>query len=389
MFLIGFILMLMTQPIMSADSSNIHFQFSNPIVVSGFGSKSSASSDVIMLPEIKDCPSPAVSLEHVNINVNEWNAKLQNFYINGLGFVKDERADVILHQSQSAGSKTEKGLVWINIGLQQLHLTDDNSNQAQVINGKINLIYPNIQELCQRLKENNIDFIQKDHTHIITKCPFGNRFQITQQDLLSGESGNKRRTHWFGPSPLILQGDASIALPGKDGKSSLGLGIQSIEYDVPINTVESISKFYEKYFGILCSINQNSSYNNHDYKSSDDHFKQCSVPVGFHQNLIFSEKSGAPNRYVGEHICIYINDFVFAYENLQKDNLIYENERFPQFQYKNVRDILKFNEFRFKDIVDEKGNLLFELEHEIRSCAHPSFCGSKAAAKFMQQHRIQ
>ena len=376
----------MIEPNVSTEASNIHLKFSNPILLekseSSSSPTSSSDSDIILLPEIKGCPSPFVSLEHVNINVNKWNSKLQNFYINGLGFVKDERADIILNQSQSAGSKTEKGLVWVNIGLQQLHLTDDNSNQAQVINGKINLVYPDIQELCERLLANDIEFIQNDYSHIITKCPFGNTFQITQQDLLSSQSRNRRRAHWLGPSSLILQGDESIALPGGNGESSLGLGIQSIEYDVPLNTVEGISKFYEKYFGVLCSINHN---NNGD--SDDNHGKKCSVPIGFHQNLIFSEKAGASSHYVGEHICIYINDFVRGFERLQKDGLVYENQRFPQFQYKNIRDILKHNEYRFKDIVDENGNLLFELEHEIRSCDHRSFCANKAAAKFMQKHR--
>jgi len=62
----------------------------------------------------------------------------------------------------------------------------------------------------------------------------------------------------------------------------------------------------------------------------------------------------------GHHIQIYIADFSGPHEMLQDRDLI--SEESSQHQY------------RFEDIVDiDTGEVLFTLDHEIRSLTHPLF----------------
>ena len=70
-------------------------------------------------------------------------------------------------------------------------------------------------------------------------------------------------------------------------------------------------------------------------------------------------KTAQPD-YDGHHIAIYIADFVGPYKKLMERGLIStESDAY---------------EWRFIDIVDiETGEVLFKIEHEVRSATHPLY----------------
>ncbi len=82
--------------------------------------------------------------------------------------------------------------------------------------------------------------------------------------------------------------------------------------------------------------------------------------VGNHQDLVFRETDAPAPPYDGHHIQIYVVDFSGPYDRLGERGLISQEDN--QHQY------------RFRDIVDlDSGELLFTLEHEVRSMTHPLF----------------
>ena len=59
-----------------------------------------------------------ISLEHLNANVPTWNSELEVFWMKGLGFASDSRAEEVCSRVKAHGGSLE-GLVWANAGLQQ------------------------------------------------------------------------------------------------------------------------------------------------------------------------------------------------------------------------------------------------------------------------------
>jgi hypothetical protein len=84
------------------------------------------------------------------------------------------------------------------------------------------------------------------------------------------------------------------------------------------------------------------------------------VHVGMNQHLIFNETSAPLAPYDGHHLQLYVVNFSGPHRQLKERGLITEESN--QVQY------------RFMKIVDpDSGDLLYELEHEIRSITHPLF----------------
>ena len=43
-------------------------------------------------------------------------------------------------------------------------------------------------------------------------------------------------------------------------------------------------------------------------------------------------------------------------------------------RYTTLQEALKFHQFRVLDIIDEEGNVLLQLEHEVRFALHQRHC---------------
>jgi hypothetical protein len=86
----------------------------------------------------------------------------------------------------------------------------------------------------------------------------------------------------------------------------------------------------------------------------------ASIRTGRKQHLLFRETDQPLPAYDGHHIQIYIADFVHPYTRLRDRSLITRETN--------------SSEWRFRDIVDTATNeVLFTIEHEVRSLEHPLY----------------
>ena len=205
--------------------------------------------------------------------------------------------------------------MWINVGEQQFHLP---MRDAQKFRGHIGVVVPDLDDLKRRL-----DFIdrpmqgtefsrQEKDDHIALKCPWGN-------DIRAYGPG-------FGTS----------------------LGIPFASLDVPSGTAQGIAGFYNELLATPAVA------------LDDNDGKRAEVTMGSNQRLIFHETDDEIPDYDGHHLAIYVSDFSGPHAALAERDLITEES--DQHQY------------RFQSIVDPaSGEVLTEIEHEVRSLRHPMF----------------
>ena len=86
--------------------------------------------------------------------------------------------------------------------------------------------------------------------------------------------------------------------------------------------------------------------------------------------FLFSDHNNA-----GLHIAIYIDKFKERYGLFKRHNLVWTNPRFlDQDTCDTDTETFANRQYRFKDIIDpDSGEILFELEHEVRSLRHRQF----------------
>jgi len=203
--------------------------------------------------------------------------------------------------------------MWINAGAQQFHLP---KRDAQKFRGHIGVVVPNLDDLRRRL-----DFIdrpmqgtefsrEEKNDHIALTCPWGNDIRA------------------FGPG------------------FGTSLGIPFAELDVPPNTARGIARFYDEVLDTPARA------------VDDDQGQRAEVSMGANQRLTFRETDAEIPEYDGHHIAIYVSNFSRPHAALEARGLITEES--DQHQY------------RFQGIVDpDSGELLTEIEHEVRSLKHP------------------
>jgi hypothetical protein len=244
-------------------------------------------------------------LEHVNVQVpDQLLATL--FYVVGLGFTRDPYLNFGLNN------------MWVNVGEQQFHLP---TRPAQVIQGHIGLVVPDVQALQERLAsvEEGLRGTRfawaKQEDAVEARCPWGNNFRCYAPDSRFGD---------------------------------MRLGMPYVEFLVPLHAAEAIVNFYTEVLNAPARV---------EIAGGD---KVGRVKIGRHQALLFREARAPLAAYDGHHVAIYVANFSRAYNFLQERRLITEEVRNHQ--------------FRFKDILDlDSGKPVFFLEHEVRSLRHPMF----------------
>ena len=203
--------------------------------------------------------------------------------------------------------------VWVNVGRQQFHLP---TAPPQVLRGRVGVVVPQIDSLIERLsrvskrlKDTNFHFNPRKNWVDIT-CPWGNQI----------------RCH----------------APGNFG--NLQLGIPYVEFTVCPGMSAGIGRFYEHVMGCRTTVQKNS----------------VMVSIGQQQQLRFTENKKINSEYDGHHIAIYVANFSGPHNFLAKGGLVTEES--DQHQY------------RFQKIVDpDNGDVMFEIEHEVRSLFHPMY----------------
>ena len=206
--------------------------------------------------------------------------------------------------------------MWINIGTDQFHLPMGN---PQVLRGVTGLVVPDLEAAMRRLRRygpklshTKFSYAERDGAIDVT-CPWGNRIRLHAPDLAQ-----------FGP---IILGTAYVA------------------FDTPVGTAPGIVRFYREIVGTAANLDGASAR----------------VGAGPTTTLIYRETDAPLPPYDGNHIQISLADFSGPHQRLLARGLITEES--DQHQY------------RFVSLVDPaSGELLVEMEHEVRSMRHTLYC---------------
>ena len=150
----------------------------------------------------------------------------------------------------------------------------------------------------------------EDHVEVV--CPWGNRFRCHAPDAAR-----------FG---------------------RITLGMPYVEFEVPRGTLPGIARFYREVLGAPAAVEG----------------EVARARVAQDQHLVFRETDRALPEFDGHHIQISLADFGGPHARLRERGLITEESN--PWQY------------RFQDILDpETGQVLFTVEHEVRSMTHPLY----------------
>ena len=207
--------------------------------------------------------------------------------------------------------------MWLNLGRQQFHLPT--RPEAQTIRGRIGLVVPSLDGLEERLRSvgpglAGTDFAYSREAEVIDVTgPWGNRFRCS--------------------APSETFGGTLMGLP-------------YVEFDVAPGTAAGIARFYETVLGASTWLDADGA--------------AASVHVGRGQSLVFRETAEPLADYDGHHLAVYLADFSSPHAALDERGLVTEESNEHQ--------------YRFADIVDlDSGEVLYRLEHEVRSMYHPMF----------------
>jgi hypothetical protein len=208
--------------------------------------------------------------------------------------------------------------MWANVGQTQFHLI---TGKPQRLRGHAEIVVPDLEALTARLAEvkRHLEATAFTYTvedkYVATTCPWGNRYRC------------------FAPGPEF--GD-------------LMLGIVRVEFPVEPGRAAGIARFYETVMRAPATV------------TAQNGQAAARVQVGHRQELVFRETSAPIAPYEGYHIAIYVADFSGPYRMLVERGILSEESN--PYQY------------RFNDIVDVgTGELLYTIEHEVRSATHPMF----------------
>ena len=209
--------------------------------------------------------------------------------------------------------------MWLNLGRQQFHLPT--RPEAQTIRGRIGLVVPDLDALEERLGKVEPGLAgtgfaySRGAEEIDVTGPWSNRFRCS--------------------APSEAFGGTLMGLP-------------YVEFDVPPGTAAGIARFYETVLGAAVDAVDATSGN------------VATVGVGREQSLVFRETDEPLPAYDGHHLAVYLADFSSPHAALEARGLVSEESNEHQ--------------YRFTDIVDpEGGDVLYKLEHEVRSMYHPMF----------------
>jgi hypothetical protein len=210
--------------------------------------------------------------------------------------------------------------MWLNAGRQQFHVPT--SNTGQVVRGHVGVVVPDLDGLEERLRGVEADLKGTQFTHERAKGADG-----VERVRVTGPWGNCFSC--MGPSEEL--GGATFGVP-------------YIEFSVPTGVATGIARFYETMLGAP-SVAEGGV---------------ATVQTGPVQAMVFREDASEQRPYDGHHVAVYLTDFSKPHDALDARGLVTEESN--DFQY------------RFSKIIDvETGELLYELEHEVRSVRHPMF----------------
>ena len=208
--------------------------------------------------------------------------------------------------------------MWLNAGRQQFHVPT--RPDAQVVRGHVGIVVPDMDQLVGRLKEikprlegTKFDYTQADGYLDVT-CPWGNHFHCT------GPVAGFKAT----------------------------FGIPYVEFNVPPGTAPSIAHFYEVILRARTTVVEGAGQ------------PAAVVLAGTDQSMVFREAPDEDRGYDGHHLAVYLADFSGPHADLGARGLVTEESNEHQYRFNNIVDL-------------DTGEVLYELEHEVRSLRHPMY----------------
>ena len=210
--------------------------------------------------------------------------------------------------------------MWQRSGRSQLHLPIRDPS-PQILRGTIGIVVPNLNEIEESLDTVKDQLVgsrfscKRKNDTIEVLCPWGNKFKIHEP---AAEYGNMQ------------------------------LGLPYVELSAPQESSKKIARFYAEIMGATVHNGQRNG-------------APCaSITTGSAQYIHFIETDKPQPDYDGHHVAIYIADFAGPYDKLRERNLISRES--------------DEHEWRFIDIIDLDSNeVLFQIEHEVRSVTHPLY----------------
>ena len=210
-------------------------------------------------------------------------------------------------------------VMWVNVGMSQFHLP---TGEPDVLRGITGLVLPDRAGLLERLAQMRKPLIgtkfefRESNDCIEIVCPWGNRI--------------------------------NVHAPDESRFGRIVLGMPYIAFDVRPGTAHRIARFYRDVMGALVTVDDNGSG------------RSARAQVGEKQYWYFRETDAPEQPYDRHHAQIYISNFSGPYRRLKELGLL----------TLDVND----HEYRFKNVIDlETHEVLFTVEHEVRSQTHPLY----------------
>jgi catechol 2,3-dioxygenase-like lactoylglutathione lyase family enzyme len=208
--------------------------------------------------------------------------------------------------------------MWINVGTDQFHLP---TGAPQVVRGVTGVVIPDLEPLRHRLKRvaamlGGTSFAWADGEDAVeVTCPWGNRIRV--------HAPHDR----FGP---------------------IALGIPYVELATPVGTAERIVRFYREMLHAIAEV------------ATDAGGRHARIGAGGTTALLYRETDAPQPAFDGNHIQIAFADFSGPHRRLLERGLITEESDQHQYRFQAITDL-------------DSGEVLVEMEHEVRSMRHPLF----------------
>jgi hypothetical protein len=223
--------------------------------------------------------------------------------------------------------------MWINVGQQQFHLP---TGPAQVLRGVTGIVIPDLAPLRQRLARigpmlagTRFSHTERDGAVEVT-CPWGNRIRLHAPD------------DRFGP---------------------VALGIAYVELAARPGSAGGIARFYR-------DVLHGAAHVGHDA-----HGKFAVATVGLHTVLLYREIEAPEPDYDGAHIQVSLADFSGPHKRLLARALVTEESDQHQYRFQAIPDA-------------DSGEILVEIEHEVRSLRHPLYNRQLVNRNPLQSNRM-
>lgn len=198
---------------------------------------------------------------------------------------------------------------------------------------------------------------QQFHLPLGEAIPFAGEIGLTVPDSTKTEQALAQIARTLHHTQFTIEKDANslqivspwghcLRVRGQTEADPLPQAIPYVEFKIKPDTAAGIAAFYRDILGVPARLEQAPV--------------RAVVNVGVNQEFIFAEQADLTLPVHDNHVAVYLTRYQQVYTRLEQRGLLMSPHADEQ--------------FRLKKIIDpQSGELLYELEHEMRSLYHPDF----------------